>query len=54
MSDQQFGETDLTSAESPHFTTDQPLQQFAAWEEVEAGRFMPRRVRGSFRGRALG
>lgn len=26
----------------------------AAWEEIEPGRFMPRRVRGSFRGRALG
>ena len=26
----------------------------AAWEEIEAGRFMPRRVRGSNRGRALG
>jgi hypothetical protein len=26
----------------------------AAWEEIEAGRFMPRRIRGSFRGRALG
>lgn len=25
-----------------------------AWEEIEPGRFMPRRVRGSFRGRALG
>jgi hypothetical protein len=25
-----------------------------AWEEIEAGRFMPRRIRGSFRGRALG
>jgi hypothetical protein len=25
-----------------------------AWEEVEAGRFMPRRVRGSCRGLALG
>ena len=24
------------------------------WEEIEAGRFMPRRIRGSFRGRALG
>ena len=28
--------------------------EVAAWEEVEAGRFMPRRVRGSDRGRALG
>jgi hypothetical protein len=26
----------------------------APWEEIEAGRFMPRRIRGSFRGRALG
>jgi hypothetical protein len=26
----------------------------APWEEVEAGRFMPRRVRGSCRGLALG
>lgn len=25
-----------------------------AWEEIEPGRFMPRRVRGSCRGLALG
>ena len=25
-----------------------------AWEEIEPGRFMPRRVRGSFRGGKLG
>jgi hypothetical protein len=25
-----------------------------AWEAVEAGRYMPRRIRGSFRGRELG
>lgn len=25
-----------------------------AWEEIAAGRFMPRRVRGSYRGRVLG
>ena len=25
-----------------------------AWEEIEAGRFMPRRIRGSFRGGKLG
>jgi hypothetical protein len=33
-------------------STDQPL----AWELVDAelGRYMPRRIRGSFRGRALG
>jgi hypothetical protein len=26
----------------------------AAWTEIDPGRFMPRRVRGSFQGRALG
>jgi hypothetical protein len=25
-----------------------------AWEEIEAGRYMPRRIRGSFPGRELG
>jgi hypothetical protein len=25
-----------------------------AWEQIEAGRFMPRRIRGSCRGRTLG
>ena len=25
-----------------------------AWEEIEAGRYMPRRIRGSLRGRELG
>ena len=25
-----------------------------AWEMVEAGRYQPRRIRGSFRGRELG
>ncbi len=24
------------------------------WEEIAAGRFMPRRIRGSYRGRVLG
>ena len=33
---------------SPH------LAAKLAGEEIEPGRFMPRRVRGSFRGRALG
>ena len=28
--------------------------ELSAWTEIEEGRFMPRRVRGSFHGRALG
>ena len=32
---------------------DQP-DQSPAWEEIETGRYQPRRIRGSFRGRTLG
>ena len=38
----------------PHFTEETASEQSAAWEEIEVGRFMPRRTRGSYRGRALG
>lgn len=31
-----------------------PTEHVAAWEEIAPGRFMPRRVRGSCQGRALG
>ena len=37
-----------------HFSIDGDMRDVAAWTEIEAGRFMPRRVRGSFQGRALG
>jgi hypothetical protein len=40
--------------ESPHFSIETDQESQPAWEEIEAGRFMPRRVRGSNRGRALG
>jgi hypothetical protein len=29
-------------------------EDVAAWEEIAAGRYMPRRIRGSCRGRVLG
>ena len=31
-----------------------PIEEVLAWEEIAAGRFMPRRIRGSLRGRVLG
>jgi hypothetical protein len=29
-------------------------EEVQAWEEIEAGRYMPRRIRGSCRGQTLG
>jgi hypothetical protein len=31
-----------------------PEENVPAWAEIETGRYQPRRVKGSFRGRALG
>lgn len=42
------------TADSLHFSTEGDAAGMPAWTEIEDGRFMPRRVRGSFQGRALG
>jgi hypothetical protein len=39
--------------QGPHFDAGVEPEP-PAWEEIEVGRFMPRRIRGSYRGRALG
>ena len=31
-----------------------PGESLPAWEQIESGRYMPRRIRGSYRGRELG
>ena len=54
MTDDTNAAADFVSDESPHFSAEPPQPQFAAWEEVDKGRFMPRRVRGSNPDRALG
>jgi hypothetical protein len=36
------------------FTGEGNSTETPAWEEVAAGRFMPRRIKGSCKGRALG
>jgi hypothetical protein len=43
----------LTDAQE-HAAASAPSATEPPWEEIEPGRFMPRRIRGSFRGRALG
>jgi hypothetical protein len=45
---------ELVGRDSLHFSINGDSNDVAAWTEIEAGRFMPRRVRGSFQGRALG
>ena len=37
-----------------HFSVEGDSADLPAWTEIEEGRFMPRRIRGSFQGRALG
>jgi len=39
---------------SPESRTSTPESEVPAWEQIEAGRYMPRRIRGSYRGRELG
>jgi hypothetical protein len=39
---------------APHFVDDAGQEPVRAWEEIDTGRFMPRRIRGSYQGRALG
>jgi len=41
----------LTAA---HFTHEAETGEVQAWEEIDTGRFMPRRIKGSCKGRALG
>jgi hypothetical protein len=41
-------------AAAAHFAADADADSIAAWEEVAAGRYMPRRFKGSNKGRALG
>lgn len=40
-------------AAAAQFTPDAEADA-TAWEEIDAGRYMPRRIKGSYRGRALG
>lgn len=40
--------------QTPHFVDEAGVELVQPWEEIESGRFMPRRIRGSYKGRALG
>lgn len=47
-------EKHLIDPDVAQFSTEGDLPGLPAWSEVEEGRYMPRRVRGSCHGRALG
>jgi hypothetical protein len=51
---EEFNGAEFNGPEGPHFTAGDPGADVAPWTEINPGRFMPRRVRGSFQGRALG
>jgi hypothetical protein len=52
---QELNNGPLTGAAADfHFSVEASAEDVAPWTEIEPGRFMPRRVRGSFQGRALG
>jgi hypothetical protein len=40
--------------EAAQFTGETDTDDRRAWEEIDTGRYMPRRFKGSYRGRALG
>jgi hypothetical protein len=45
---------EFNGPDGPHFTAGDAGTEVAPWTEIDPGRFMPRRVRGSYQGRALG
>jgi hypothetical protein len=40
--------------EAAHFSDEPTSGDVPAWEQIAAGRYMPRRIKGSCKGRALG
>jgi hypothetical protein len=51
--DQVHNEADRKELHLPAITGTE-AEEVKAWEQIENGRFRPRRIRGSFRGRELG
>lgn len=47
------GNEELRPTDS-QFTGEAEMDDNPAWEQVAAGRYMPRRIKGSCKGRALG
>lgn len=44
----------VEQATAAQFSAEAEPAEVRAWEQVDAGRYMPRRIKGSCKGRALG
>jgi hypothetical protein len=44
----------IEQATAAQFLVEPETSEVLAWEEIDTGRFMPRRIKGSCKGRALG
>ena len=44
----------VAQATAAQFSTTPEAAEVPAWEQVDTGRYMPRRIKGSCKGRALG
>ena len=51
---QREGAGEADQATAAQFSGDAGPDEAPAWEQVAAGRYMPRRIKGSCKGRALG
>jgi hypothetical protein len=45
---------EIERATAPQFTDATEADEVQAWEQIDTGRYMPRRIKGSCKGRALG
>ena len=45
---------EVEQATAAQFASDPAPAEVRAWEQVDTGRYMPRRIKGSCKGRALG
>jgi hypothetical protein len=54
MGSEQPREDAVERATAGQFTSEAGSGEAPAWEEVASGRYMPRRIKGSCKGRALG
>ncbi len=49
-----MGSEEPRDATSAQFTAENESADVRAWEQVDSGRYMPRRIKGICKGRALG